>query len=411
MKIAFVIPWYGKDIPGGAESACRSTAVRLKAAGLDVEVLTTCVKDSYGDWGVDFHKEGIELIDGVTVRRFPARKRDTKRFDAVNKKLIAADLSQLRLRRAEDPGASPLFGNEEGIYIEEMVNSPALYDFIERKRDAFDFFIFIPYMFGTTYFGARSAGRKAVLMPCLHDESYAYLRLYRDMFRGAGGIFYNAKAEERLAARLYGEGLRGVTTGVGMETEAGCGTEGFTSKYGVSKPYILYAGRKDPGKNTPLLIDYFRRYRDKNPDSPLNLVLIGSGSASIPSGYGGYMKDLGFMNREDKFGAYAGAVALCQPSVNESFSIVVMESWVAGTPVLVHGGCEVTREFCDGSGGGLYFTNFAEFAESVDFFLNNEDDRRAMGRGGQRFVKSNFNWDTVTARIIGALKEWNGIED
>ena len=40
-KIAFVIPWYGEGIPGGAEMELREVARHLQKAGVEVEVLTT----------------------------------------------------------------------------------------------------------------------------------------------------------------------------------------------------------------------------------------------------------------------------------------------------------------------------------------------------------------------------------
>lgn len=59
MKIAFVIPWYGENIPGGAETECRTTAENLQKAGIEVEILTTCVKEFLSDWNANYHKEGI----------------------------------------------------------------------------------------------------------------------------------------------------------------------------------------------------------------------------------------------------------------------------------------------------------------------------------------------------------------
>jgi len=58
MKIAFVIPWYG-DIPGGAENECKRTVENLARRDVDVEVLTTCVKEFLSDWNTDYYKEGI----------------------------------------------------------------------------------------------------------------------------------------------------------------------------------------------------------------------------------------------------------------------------------------------------------------------------------------------------------------
>ena len=44
----------------------------------------------------------------------------------------------------------------------------------------------------------------------------------------------------------------------------------------------------------------------------------------------------------------AGALAFCHPSVNESFGIVLLESWLARTPALVHAGSDVLQHAFDG---------------------------------------------------------------
>ena len=70
-KIGFVMPWYGENIPGGAEMELREVTDHLHAAGTEVEILSTCIKDAASDWNVNFHKEGTEQTSkGVTVRRF-----------------------------------------------------------------------------------------------------------------------------------------------------------------------------------------------------------------------------------------------------------------------------------------------------------------------------------------------------
>ena len=88
MKLAFVTPWYGPNIPGGAEALTRRTAERLHTAGMDVEVLTTCIKDFYGDWGQNYHQPGKDQVNGVTVRRFPVEKRNQQAFQQINWRLL-----------------------------------------------------------------------------------------------------------------------------------------------------------------------------------------------------------------------------------------------------------------------------------------------------------------------------------
>lgn len=406
MKIAFVIPWYGKDIAGGAESECRKTALHLKKAGINVGILTTCVRDSYSNWNENYHKEGEEIIEGMIVRRFKVRKRDTKRFDAINYKLMNTDMRRLKMLQLYEPEISPISRDEEDVFINEMINSPDLYNYISQTQKDYDFFIFIPYMFGTTYFGSKACKEKAILIPCLHDEGYAYMSIYREMFQKARGIVFLSMAEQELKKRLYGDSLNGILLGGGVDAEFECDGQRFLKKYSIEPPFILYAGRKDTGKNTPLLIDYFCRYKSKNENSKLKLILIGSGKICIPKGYSRYIFDLGFIESQDKYDAYKAALCLCQPSINESFSLVVMESWCAGTPVLVHAGCEVTREFCIESNGGLYFSNYAEFTEAVDFLMNNSTIREGMGENGHLFVKKNFSWDVIITKLITTLEAW-----
>lgn len=405
MKIAFVIPWYGKDIPGGAESECRKTALHLKEYGLDVEILTTCVKDFHSDWNKNYHKEGAEIIEGITVRRFGVKKRDTSMFDAVNYKLIHTDMRGLKAKRFSDPSLSPVSKEDEDIYINEMVNSSALYEYIAQSQSDYDFFIFIPYMFGTTYFGSLACKDKAVLIPCLHDESYAYMAIYKEMFQSARGIIYHSHAEQRLANRLYGVESNGILLGEGVDTEFNGDGQRFLQKYSIEPPFILYTGRKDPGKNTPLLVDYFCRYKDRN-NNRLKLVLMGSGSVNIPWKNKKDIINLGFVAPQDKYDAYYAAFCLCQPSLNESFSLVLMESWAAGTPVMVHGGCEVTKDFCIESNGGLYFSSYAEFAECLWFLMDKPQLRNEMGQNGSKYVKGHFAWGKITNRLISVLEEW-----
>jgi glycosyltransferase involved in cell wall biosynthesis len=51
---------------------------------------------------------------------------------------------------------------------------------------------------------------------------------------------------------------------------------------------------------------------------------------------------LGFLAPDDLHHGYAAVLVLCQPSLLESFSIVFMEVWLAGSPLLVNGDCEMT---------------------------------------------------------------------
>ena len=83
-----------------------------------------------------------------------------------------------------------------------------------------------------------------------------------------------------------------------------------------------------------------------------------------------------------------------------------MESWQAGTPVLVHGECAVTVDHVRRANGGLYFTTFAEFAATVRYLLDHPAQAAAMGRQGRAYVDAHFRWSAIIARydrLIAAM--------
>jgi glycosyltransferase involved in cell wall biosynthesis len=391
MKIAFVIPWYGENIPGGAETECRTTAENLQKAGFEVEILTTCVKDFLSDWNTDYFKEGVYQVNHIPVRRFSVRKRDTVLFDSINYKLMRNQKISIK---------------EEEIFIQEMINSDNLNIYIRERGLDYDFFLFIPYMFGTTYYGSQIHPEKSIIIPCLHDEIYAFLSVYKKMFKQVVALIFLSEPEKNLANCLFQPTCKQIVLGGGIDTEFSFDPERFRKKYKIFEPFILYAGRKDSGKNVPLLLDFFKRFKQANL-SNLKLVLIGSGNICIPSKCKKEIIDLGFVSQQDKYDAYTAAIILCQPSVNESFSIVIMEAWLCGTPVLVHADCAVTKDHCMKSNGGLFFKNYDEFEGCVNYFANNPKKSSMMAENGKKYVTDNYSWDRIVLRYKNFLSEIN----
>ena len=189
-----------------------------------------------------------------------------------------------------------------------------------------------------------------------------------------------------------------ICMGIGMDTNICANADAFRKAYRIQKPFLLYAGRKDAGKNVHTLLRYFAEYKQRHGDSDLQLVLIGGGSIEIPASVRDDVYDLGFVSRQDKYDAMAAAELLCQPSHNESFSLVIMESWLCGRPVLVHSQCAVTRDFARRANGGLYFRNYFEFEGCVQYILTHPEQARTMGQNGGAFVRENFDWDVIVEK-------------
>ena len=389
MKIAFVTPWYGQDIPGGMESETRRTAVNLHNAGHDVEILTTCIHQFHSNWGKNYHKAGVTAVNNIPVRRFPVQKRDKAAFDAVNGRLMQN---------------LPVSPEEEQIYIQEMFHAPDLYKFIANHCQEYIFF-FIPYMFSSTHFGVQICPERSAVIPCLHDESYAYLNIYRQSLPKARAMVLHVESERVLADKIFGKSTQNrVVIGEGVDVDFSFDAERVRQKYNLTEPFLLYVGRKDRGKNTHLLLAHWARYSQEH-QGGMKLILVGPCKIEIPSAAADTILDLGFVPVQDKYDAYAAASILCQPSTNESFSLVIMESWLTETPVLVNGHCEVTREHCQRNNGGLYFSNYDEFAATVDYMMVNPDIARRMGKNGRQYVLDNYQWSTIVEKYSQIIKE------
>ena len=394
-KIGFVVPWHGQNIPGGAEMALRGVTEHLSKAGVELEILTTCVREFMADWNENFYKPGLTVENGILVRRFKVRKRNVDDFNRVNIKLM------------NDEHLTPA---EEEIFCREMINSPDMYKYIEQHKKEYHCFVGIPYMFGPVYQMCKICPEKAVLIPCFHEEAYVYMDVFKKAFSNIRGMIFNAEPEKLLAERVYDTSRQKlITPGLGLDTGLVYDAERFRAKYDIQDPFILYAGRKDVGKNIYTLIRYFKEYKKRNKNN-LKLVLIGGGEVKIPRVIHKDVYDLGFVSVQDKYDAYGAALTLCQPSKHESFSFVIMESWLCRRPVLVHEGCDVTKHFAVTSQGGFYFNNYFEFEGQVEYYLEHPDTALQMGENGRKFVLENFDWDIVTRKYIDFFEGLNSDE-
>ncbi len=388
MKIAFVSPFFGADTAGGAESECRNTAIRLASSGISVDILTSCIRDLGYNWNFKYHRHETREEDGLTVRRFQTEHVDLDKFCDLNTQIIHGAV---------------LTPEKQKQFMAMFLNSPDLYRYLAEHGDEYKWICFIPYLFGLTVYGSMIKPEKTILIPCLHDEGYARLQAVRELFQRCARIVFHTNAEYELAKSLYGQ-LPGkaMVIGEGVDTHLSSNASRFLEKYKIFTPFVLYAGRKGHEKNVHTLIRYFTAYKEKHRND-LKLVLIGPAALPIPSHMKNDILDLGFIPKQDKNDAYSAATVFCQPSRNESFSIVIMEAWLCQTPCLVDGKCAVTREHVVRSGGGLYFENYSDFEGCLNYFLNQPVMRQNMGESGRQYVLKNFEWDSIIQTYINTV--------
>lgn len=215
----------------------RDLTTALHEKNIPLEILTTCAKEFSSDWNRNYYKEGIYFNgNNVPVRRFSVRKRNTRDFDYVNFKFM---------------NNIPVTYDEEKVFLHEMINSNGLYRYMRENSDNYSLFVFVPYMFGTTYRGMRLFPEKSVLIPCLHNEPYAYMKHFQKLFPKIVGMIFNSEPEKNLAEKIYNlQNVETLTVGIGMNTDICGNPDDFRRKYNINEPFILYSGRKDSGKTT-----------------------------------------------------------------------------------------------------------------------------------------------------------------
>ena len=403
-RLAVVTPWFGPDLTGGAERLAWQVAHGLAERGHAIEVFTTCARGFSSDWGVDAHQPGARDEQGVLVRRFPVDPRAANAFDRANEILLTRPLSYYRERTA---AIEPDIARD---FIGSGINSTAAVDALRARLTAFDCVLVMPYPYGLPLAAVDAAGARAMLQPCLHDEPYAFLPEVENAFRRAGALLFNTPAERSLAYRLYGPSIALKSTLVGHWVEPESTTTHAPARVRGYRPadhrYVLYLGRRDETKNVDLLVESFARFRRQCRMLSLELVLIGPGRRSYDDARHG-IRDLGLVDEAQKAALLSHALAIVQPSLNESFSRTVMEGWSAGKPVAVNGRCASTADAVRESGGGWLATTKAEWSALFERIDRMPAARRdETGARGHRYVDEQTSRERVLDRYETVIAEF-----
>jgi glycosyltransferase involved in cell wall biosynthesis len=259
-----------------------------------------------------------------------------------------------------------------------------------------------PYLFATTVDAIAVSEVPVVLHPAAHDEPALYFSAFRRSFHDIDGLVYHTRAERDLMEGVFRVGAKPqVVLGLGVNDPAGGGRRGGEVLGLGGRPYLCYLGRVDEHKGCVMLADYFAEYKARNP-SDLALAFVGPVSARAPE-----HPDIvvtGTVSEADKWDILADARVMVTPSAYESFSLVVLEAWTLGVPVLVNGECAATMEHCQRSGGGLWFDSYRTFEATVDRLAGDAALRAALGQAGRRYTARNYLWPSIIDRYTAFLE-------
>ena len=142
---------------------------------------------------------------------------------------------------------------------------------------------------------------------------------------------------------------------------------------------MVYIGRLDENKGVPeLFAFYLRLLAEERTD--LKLLLVGKAYVPVPEHPD--IIHVGFQENKEKFDLLYGAEFLVMPSQYESLSMVALEAWAVGKPVLANGRTEVLHGQCRRSHAGLWYSDYDEFKET--FLALSADPGLRLAAGRQR---------------------------
>jgi len=381
MKLGIVVQRYGADVNGGAELHARYIAEHL-APYAEVRVLTTCARE-YLTWRNEF-PPGADSVNGIPVERFPVEHERSEADFGLRSDHVFSRRHSL---------------NDELAWLEsEGPASPALIDRLQKSGHEFDHVLLFCARYYHAYHGARAVPDRAILVPTAERDAALGLALFGPIFRGVRAIMYNSPEEQALIhAAAANPHVPGVVVGIGSEIPGSVDPGRTAAAFGLAGPYVIYVGRIDANKGCAELFDFFLRYADARPAAP-TLVLVGKPVLAIPDHR--RIRHLGFLDDRDKFDAMAGAAALVMPSYYESLSMVALEAWAVGTPVIANARCDVLLGQCLRSNAGLYYANAAEFGAVLDMVLDDRALAAGLGRNGRRFYEQHYSWPVIEGKYL-----------
>jgi glycosyltransferase involved in cell wall biosynthesis len=381
-RVAIVAFRYGQDFVGGAERSLRTIVDVLTENDCHVEVFTTCT-NAESEW-CNALPEGTAQLGTVPIHRF--------RIDAHDR------LQHYEVVRAILEKEGTVEEAVEREYLKHSIHSSRLVTELGRRASEFDAILVGPYLYGLTFDVAQAFPDKTILLPCFHDEPFARLKLWRGVYRNVASIWYHSPEEKRFAeTRLGLSHPYARCVGTFLEAAA-CGNpdEGRRS-VGDQRRYLVYCGRYSRQKNVPLLIDHAKRYSAMHPERFV-FVFVGQGEVPIPSEE--WARDLGFVPETVKRNLLAGAAAVVQLSRHESLSLVALEAWLQGTPVIAHAECAVLAGQVRRSGGGRAVRDFESFSAVLDELWHDPMGWRDKGASGRTYATSGYGDRERFAREI-----------
>lgn len=376
-SLRIIVPRYGERIVGGTESLIRSLAMELVSRSWHIEVWTTTALDEE-TWR-NALPLGRAYENGVHVHRFATA---LPRFPRLFRELTRGFFRMPTALRPEHAWLAL-----QGPFAPQLVRS--LHSASPMPT------LLTPYLYYPVTSGIRYASRPRILMPAAHNELPLKLRTVRREVMAADALWYHTIEERQLLESTHrsAKNKPSAVGTVGVVPPRDANPERFRSKYDIRSPYFLYGGRTVAGKGTRELIAGVRELRRDT-----NALLIMAGEASHDTVTDGILP-VGYLSRTDWWDALAGATAVIVPSFRESLSLLALEAWSVGRPVIVNAASPVLAGQAQRSKAALTYGNHEELVSHLKRVLADPDFGKRLGAAGLQYVMDHYTWDGAVQRL------------
>jgi glycosyltransferase involved in cell wall biosynthesis len=261
--------------------------------------------------------------------------------------------------------------------------------------------------------GVAVPPRTAPIVVTVHDLAFlrypeyfsrAGLRFFRQAFRRlrerADLVLCSSLAtlEHCAAAGVDRERLRHAPLGVRAVPAGAADVERVRGRYGLPRPYVLWAGTLEPRKNLPRLLEAFATL-----PHDVDLALVGPPGWKEQVRSQPRVRTLGFVPGDDLRALYAGAEVFCFPSLMEGFGFPVLEAMAQGTPVVTSTGTS-TEELAGDSGVLVDPEDADEIAAGIARLLDDRALAATLADRGRERVRR-YTWARTADLALAAYEE------
>ncbi len=400
IKILHVVQGYPPSI-GGSQWLAKNLSEYLVHRHNDtVTVFTTVAYNMEHFWNprTPAMSPGVELINGVTVRRFR----------------VFNQLSTLRMVLAGVAYRLKLPYND---WLRTLYNGPLIPGLrravAQSGADVVLAMTFpLRHMYDTLA-GARRAGLPCVLLGALHTaDIWGYERpiLYKAIHQADAYIALTSFERDYLIERGITADKISVTGG-GVDAARFIKADGraLRQRYGWGDtPVILTLGKHTARKRFDVLLEAMPQVWREQPDA--HLVIAGARGdqtpklqqtlAGFPPSQQAQVTMIYDFPEAEKPALLAACDIFVLPSGEESFGIAFVEAWACGKPVVGSNIGAIPSVIAAGSDGLLAkYGNPESFARALTTLLRAPHSRSVMGSAGREKVLKHYTWDTVTDQV------------